>query len=188
VPYDQPTTSLDYEKTLLECAAGHGPAAELIYQNEAPRLRAVAYRILGNRECADDALHDAFVQILRDARHFDPQRGPARAWIYAIVRNTALKALRRRRQGREIPVAAESLSGLSDAQSEGFTEAPDRAAEYTHLINCLEALEPRRRASLILAFVDGRTHAEIATYLGVPLGTVKSWIRRELVALREQLR
>ncbi len=188
MPYDQPTTSRDYETTLLACAAGHGAAAELIYQNEAPRLRAVAYRILRDRECANDALHDAFVQILRDARHFDPQRGSARAWIYAIVRNTALKALRRQRQSREVAVEAESLSGLAEAQSGRFVEAPDRAADYAQLLNCLEALEPQRRASLILAFVDGRTHAEISNYLGVPLGTVKSWIRRELVALREQLR
>jgi RNA polymerase sigma-70 factor (ECF subfamily) len=186
VPYDQPTTTLDYEKILLECATGHAPAAGLIYQSEAPRLRAVAYRILRNRECADDALHDAFIQILRDARLFDPQRGSARGWIYAIVRNTALKALRR--QGREVSVAAESLSDSAESESERFLEAPDRATDYADLLNCLEALEPRRRVSLILAFVDGRTHTEIANYLGVPLGTVKSWIRRELVALREQLK
>jgi RNA polymerase sigma-70 factor, ECF subfamily len=184
VPYDQPTTTLDYEKTLLACAAGHALAAGLIYRSEASRLRAAAYRILRNRECADDALHDAFIQILRDARHFDPQRGSARAWIYAIVRNTALKALRRR--GREVSVAAESLSGRTESESD--IEPTDRTADYADLLNCLQALEPRRRASLILAFVDGRTHAEIAIYLGVPVGTIKSWIRRELVALREQLK
>jgi RNA polymerase sigma-70 factor (ECF subfamily) len=186
VPYDQSTTPLDYEKTLLECAAGHAPAAGLIYQSEASRLRAVAYRILRSRESADDALHDAFIQILRDARQFDPQRGSARAWIYAIVRNTALKALRR--HGREVSVAAESLAGLTESEPEHLIQSADRTADYADLLNCLEALEPRRRASLILAFVDGRTHAEIAIYLGVPVGTVKSWIRRELVALREQLK
>lgn len=186
MPYDQPTTTLDYDKILLECAAGHAPAAGLIYQSEASRLRAVAYRILRNRESADDALHDAFIQVLRDARHFDPQRGSARAWIYAIVRNTALKALRRR--GREVSVTAESLSDLTESRSEHPVESADRTADYADLLNCLEALEPRRRASLILAFVDGQTHAEIANYLGVPIGTVKSWIRRELVALREQLK
>jgi RNA polymerase sigma-70 factor (ECF subfamily) len=186
VPYDQQTTPLDCEKALLECAAGHAPAAGLIYQSEAPRLRAVAYRILRNRDWADDALHDAFVQILRDARHFDPQRGSARAWIHAIVRNTALKTLRRHE--REVPVATESLSGLLDAQSEHDGKGADRALEYADLSRCLEALEPRRRASIILAFVDGQTHSEIANYLGLPVGTVKSWIRRELVALREQLK
>ena len=60
--------------------------------------------------------------------------------------------------------------------------------KYADLRDCLEAIEPRRRASLIMAIIDGRTHAEVAAYLGVPLGTVKSWIRRELVALRAQLK
>jgi RNA polymerase sigma-70 factor (ECF subfamily) len=178
--------TVDYEEALSECAAGHRWAAAVIYQGEARRLRAVAYRILRNRECANDALHDAFVQILRDARNFDPRRGSARAWIYAIIRNTALKALRR--DGREVSVQAGSLLTLTESESERFFESPDRVADYADLLSCLEELEPRRRASLILAFVDGRTHAEIANCLGVPVGTVKSWIRRELVALRERLK
>jgi RNA polymerase sigma-70 factor (ECF subfamily) len=186
VSYDQPTTTLDYTEALSECAAGHRSAAALIYHSEAPRLRAIAYRILRNHECANDAVHDAFVQILRDARNFDPRRGSARAWIYAIVRNTALKALRR--DCREVSIEAASLFELVESVSERLVEPPDRATNYAELLKCLEALEPRRRASLLLAFVDGQTHTEIANYLGVPVGTVKSWIRRELVALREQLK
>jgi len=186
VPYDQPTTTVNYTEALSECAAGHSSAAALIYHREWRRLRAVAYRILRNHECANDAVHDAFVQILRDARNFDPRRGSARSWIYAIVRNTALKALRR--DCREVSIEAASLSDLVESVSERFVEPPDRSTDYADLLKCLEALEPRRRASLLLAFVDGKTHAEIANCLGVPVGTVKSWIRRELVALREQLK
>jgi RNA polymerase sigma-70 factor (ECF subfamily) len=176
--------SLDYETALLECAAGNNAAAAVIYQGEVPRLRAVAHRILRNRERVDDVIHDAFVQILRDARNFDPQRGSARAWIYRIVYNTALK--RFRSKDRELAGDVDTLLAMHD--TEQVVERASRAVDYVDLRNCLDALEPRRRASLILAIVDGRTHAEIARYLGVPVGTVKSWIRRELVALRQQLK
>jgi RNA polymerase sigma-70 factor (ECF subfamily) len=120
---------------------------------------------------------------LRDARSFDPRRGSARSWVYAIVRNTALKRLRK--HGHEYTLDSDALMAIQDAE---LSTDVERVTDYTALRTCLDALEPQRRASLILAFIDGRTHAEIADYLGVPIGTVKSWIRRELVNLREHLR
>jgi RNA polymerase sigma-70 factor (ECF subfamily) len=175
---------LNYEAALLECAAGRRSAVGRIYAHEAGRLREVARRIVRNQDRAEDVIHDAFAQILRDAGNFDPGRGSARAWIYAIVRNTALKTLHR--AAREIAVEDDKLLSLCD-QQQNVVQAPSRFAENALLRSCLEELEPRRRASLILAIIDGRTHAEIAQYLGVPIGTVKAWIRRELIALRERL-
>jgi len=174
----------DYDIALLQCAAGDEAAVALIYRSEARRLRAVAHRIVRSRERADDVIHDAFVQILRDARSFDPLRGSARAWIYAIVRNTALKSYRS--AARETAVDNDVLFSMRDFEE--VAESALETTDYADLRNCLEALEPNRRASLIMAIVDGQTHTEIATALGVPIGTVKSWIRRELVSLREQLR
>jgi RNA polymerase sigma-70 factor (ECF subfamily) len=174
----------DYDTALLQCAAGDEAAVALIYRSEARRLRAVAHRIVRSRERADDVIHDAFVQILRDARSFDPLRGSARAWIYAIVRNTALKSYRS--AARETAVDNDVLFSMRDFEE--VAESARETTDYADLRNCLEALEPNRRASLIMAIVDGQTHTEIATALGVPIGTVKSWIRRELVSLREQLR
>jgi RNA polymerase sigma-70 factor (ECF subfamily) len=174
---------LSYEAALLECAAGREAAVAGIYQNERLRLRGVVRRIIRDGHDVEDVIHDAFVQIMKDARTFDPARGSARGWIYQVVRNTALKNCRH--AGREIATAGEKLTAIQD--SKVLCEPEPRTAEYAALRGCLEALEPQRRASLILAIIDGQTHAEIAAYLGVPLGTVKSWIRRELVALREQL-
>jgi RNA polymerase sigma-70 factor, ECF subfamily len=184
---DVPTdpTSLNYEAALLECAAGHEAAVAGIYQNERHRLRGVVGRIVRNRDDVEDVIHDAFVQILRDARSFDPTRGSARGWIYTIVRNTALK--RCRALGREVAIDDDKLIEMRDC-AQLVVEPISRAAEYAALRGHLEAMDPQRRASLILAIIDGRTHAEVAAYLGVPLGTVKSWIRRELVALRAQLK
>lgn len=179
-----PSDRLNYEAALLECAAGRRSAVGRIYAHEAGRLREVARRIVRNQDHAEDVIHDAFAQILRDAGSFDPGRGSARAWIYAIVRNTALKSLHG--ADREIAVEDDKLLLLCDQQQRA-AQAPSRPAENVQLRSCLEELEPRRRASLIMAIIDGRTHAEIAQYLGVPIGTVKAWIRRELIALRRRL-
>jgi RNA polymerase sigma-70 factor (ECF subfamily) len=183
--FDSCDHALNYEAALLACASGGQSALGRIYVADGARLHDIALRIVHDRDRAEDVVHDAFAQILRDAKSFDPARGSARGWIYAIVRNTALKS--RHHAGREIAVDDERLSALSN-QREDTVEPSPHLGEGAALRAHLENLEPRRRASLILAIVDGRTHAEIAAYLRVPNGTVKSWIRRELVLLRERLK
>src|SRR5262245_40667937 len=180
-----PASEQNYEAALADCAAGERAAVAKIYQFEHRKLRGVVGRIVRDRSAVEDVIHDAFVQILRDAASFDPARGSARTWIYAIVRNTALK--RMRNAGRELATADEKLKDICDSNQLALDEDGKRA-EYAALRDCLVALSPQRRATLVLAIIDGRTHAEVAACLGVPLGTVKSWIRRELVALRAQLK
>lgn len=176
--------STSYETALRECAAGSVSGISGIYANEAAQMRAVAHRIVRDRDYADDVIHEAFAQILRDARDFDPARGSARAWIYTIVRNTALKV--RLRRSCEIAVGEDGLQSIQE-ESLDIANAASSVVESVDLRACLEQLDPRRRASLILAIIDGHSHADIAAYLGVPVGTVKAWIRRELIALRKRL-
>jgi RNA polymerase sigma-70 factor (ECF subfamily) len=175
----------DYERVLRDCAAGHEGGIDQIYRAEHRKMHRVVQRIVHDGAGAEDVIHDAFIQIMRDAGAFDPSRGTARAWIYTIVRNVALK--RRQRDRREFAIDGEVLDAMCE-DDRCPLEADARMAEYASLRTSLEALDPRHRASLILGIIDGHTHAEIASYLGVPCGTVKSWIRRELVALREQLK
>jgi RNA polymerase sigma-70 factor (ECF subfamily) len=177
-------SALNFEAALLECAAGDTSAVAEIYVAERHQLRAMARSIVRDGDRAEDVIHDAFAQILRDAKSFDPARGSARAWIYAIVRNTAVK--NRRKAFREVSVPDDTLHSFREESQSVAAEAA-RLAEDTDLRSSLEQLEPRRCASLILAIIDGRTHAEIAQCLGVPVGTVKAWIRRELIALRKRL-
>ena len=180
----QHDTYLNYEAALLECASGSQSAVGKIYVREKNQLRAVAHRIVHDRSCAEDVIHDAFAQILRDAKNFDPARGSARGWIYAIVRNTALKMHENAR--RELALEDVTLNAICEREQ----TVPNPAScipESMTLRTMLDQLEPKRRASLLLAIIDGRTHEEIAKYLRVPVGTVKAWIRRELVAMRRQL-
>jgi RNA polymerase sigma factor (sigma-70 family) len=176
---------LSEEAALLAgCATGNKASLRALYDREAPSMIGVAQRILRRRELAEDAVHDAFVQIWRKASSFDPEIASARTWIYAILRHRALNMVRDGR--REDLVDDEVLAGLGDSDAYE-AHLIGRMTEASALRRCLEHLEPIRRSSLLLAYVDGFTHAEIADRLGVPLGTVKAWIRRSLLALRECL-
>jgi RNA polymerase sigma-70 factor (ECF subfamily) len=179
-------TALNYETALLECASGSASAVGKIYAREKGQLSAVARRIVHDTSRAEDVIHDAFAQILRYAKNFDPARGSARGWIYAIVRNTALKVQVQENGRRELALEDDALNAICEREQ----SVPNPAScipDSMTLRTMLDQLEPKRRASLLLAIIDGRTHEEIAQYLRVPVGTVKAWIRRELVAMRRQL-
>lgn len=177
-------TALSYETALLECASGSQSAVGKIYAREKEQLRAMAHRIVQDRSRSEDVIHDAFAQILRYAKNFDPARGSARGWIYAIVRNTALKM--RQNARRELALEDDALNAIC-ARDQTLPNPASCIPDSMTLRTMLDQLDPQRRASLLLAIVDGRTHEEISEYLRVPVGTVKAWIRRELVAMRRQL-
>jgi RNA polymerase sigma-70 factor, ECF subfamily len=178
-------TVLNYETALFECASGSRSAIGKIYAREKDQLRAMAHRIVHDRSRAEDVIHDAFAQILRYAKNFDPARGSARGWIYAIVRNTALKM--RQNARRELTLGEDALNAICERKQTVPQNPASCIPDSMTLRTMLDQLEPRRRASLLLAIIDGCTHQEIAEYLGVPVGTVKAWIRRELVAMRRQI-
>ena len=172
------------EIALSEAADGDTAGLAEIYEHERSSLAKAAARITHDKSTAEDIVHDAFAQILRDAAQFDPARGSARGWIYAIVRNTALKSLRR--SAHEIPTSEEILQSM--AEHRGQPEDPQRRIDATQALETLLVeMEPRRRATIVMALIDGKTHADIAKSLGIPIGTIKAWIRRELAALRAKL-
>jgi RNA polymerase sigma-70 factor (ECF subfamily) len=177
-------TALNYTTALLECASGSRSAIGKIYAQEKDQLRAMAHRIVHDRSRAEDVIHDAFAQILRYAKNFDPARGSARGWISTIVRNAALKMQENAR--RELALKDDALDAIH-AREQTVPNPASCIPDSMTLRTMLDQLEPKHRASLLLAIIDGRTHEEIAEYLRVPVGTVKAWIRRELMAMRRQL-
>ena len=177
-----PHPDFDYESTVEACARGDAAALQALYKRESRWLLGVASRIVRDRGRAEDVLHDAFIQVWQKAATFDPALGSARGWIYTIVRHRALKDVRH--PGRLVPVDPEDLTRLSDA---GQVDTDDRGLDTDSLERCLDRLEAPRRACVVHAFVDGFTHEQIAERLATPLGTVKSWIRRSLAALKECL-
>ena len=177
-------TAFDLDGALLRCAAGEEAALRSIYDAEAGRMLGVALRLLRRRALAEEAVHDAFVQIWRRADSFDPQRGSGRTWVYAVLRHRALNILRdeSRTELTEEPVAPAEADVSDDPEA-----IVAKLSETRALRRCLERLDARRRASIVLAYTHGLTHGELAGRLGVPLGTVKSWLRRSLLTLRECL-
>ncbi len=176
--------AFDYEAALAGCARREPDALRSLYEREAGFLLAVALRIVRRRETASDVLHDAFLDIWQRAATFDAARGAARAWIVSVVRHRALKAIRH--LARETALDTEAGDAVADDAPDAFAvlaQAQDGAA----LHRCLGRLEPDRRRVVLLAYVDGLSQSQIADRLGTPLGTVKAWVRRSLVSLRECL-
>jgi RNA polymerase sigma factor (sigma-70 family) len=181
-----PLALADDEVTAIigRCAAGDRSALKRLFDAEAPRMIGVAERILRRRALAEEAMQDAFVQVWRRAASFDPSLGSGRTWLYTILRNRSLNILR-----------SESRTELSadDAPFDGPSDADDpeqivmKLGEATRLRHCLDRLEPTRRQAIVLAYANGLSHGELAGRLNLPLGTVKSWIRRGMQTLKECL-
>lgn len=177
-------TGLSAPATLLE-AVGRGSrlALKRLYDIESRRLFGIALRIVRRQDVAADVLQEAFVQIWQNAGSYSPDRGAAEAWLTGIVRFRALDAVRK--MGREVLSDDPSLGDV--AEEPDVLERIDAAAEACALRRCLAELDEVQRRSIVLAFVDGFSHSEIAQRLAEPLGTVKSRIRRGLDALRKCL-
>jgi RNA polymerase sigma-70 factor (ECF subfamily) len=170
---------------LAACARQDRQAFQRLYDCTAPQLLACLIRILRNRALAEDALQDVFVQVWGRAGQFESGRGSAWAWLIAIARYRAID-LRR----REIRQPTEPWTDVDDIPSD--KELPDSGMALGQrasaaLSRCLGALQPRQRDCIVLAYQGGLTHAEVAGEIGEPLGSVKSWIRRGLTALKRCL-
>jgi RNA polymerase sigma-70 factor (ECF subfamily) len=170
---------------LAACAHQDRQAFQRLYERTAPQLLACLLRILRNRATAEDALQDVFVQVWGRAGQFDGARGSAWAWLIAIARYRAIDL--RRREGRVVagPFAdVDQIPGEDDSQ-DALAALGKRASKA--LASCLGALQPRQRECIVLAYQGGLSQAEVAGELGEPLGSVKSWIRRGLTALKRCL-
>ena len=165
-------------------AEGDRAAFEEVYRRSAAKLFGVCLRILPERSEAEEALQDAYLSVWQRAGLFDESRGSAMTWLIALTRN---RAVDRRRASARLPVVALDLaSEVADASPDAFAVL-DADGEDRRLAACLAQLQPRDVRFLQSAFLEGATYAELAERTGQPLGTVKSRIRRALLALRECL-
>jgi RNA polymerase sigma-70 factor (ECF subfamily) len=182
-PIDGPAGA-ELEALLSRCAAGDRAALATLYARVAPILLAVLMRILRRRDAAEDALQDVFVSVWQRAHQFDPIRGRALAWLVSMARYRAIDLQRAARPA--VPLT--EVSALEpQLQSEGLATSSEMLGTGALLVRCLEQIAAPQRRCLLLAYQDGLTHSEIARAVNEPLGTVKSWVRRSLLALRRCL-
>ncbi|WP_158746409.1 sigma-70 family RNA polymerase sigma factor [Acidisphaera sp. L21] len=167
---------------LVQCAQADAKAFRQLYELCSAKLYGVALRITRNPALASDAVHDAMLQVWRNADRYSPDRGSADGWLVSLVRYRALDMIRK--HGRETTGvdAPEQVDEDPDALSRLVADS-DGAA----LRNCMEDVDPARRRLIVLAFIEGLTQSEVAVRVNQPLGTVKSTIRRVLMSLRSCL-
>lgn len=169
------------ESLISACARGERAALRAIYDQEAGRMLAVARRLVKRPEIAEEAVHDTFLRIWSAAASFNGPAGSGRSWIYTILRNRALNILR----GEARIDLVEDYEPLALATPEPSPEdAMSALSEASALRRCLALLDESRRRIVLLAYVEGLSHGEIAARLQMPLGTIKSWIRRSLLSLK----
>ena len=177
---------------LLQSAATGCPASfKQLYVLTSPQLFAIVFAINRDRADSEDVLQEVYCKVWRNCSRFDPQRGVAQSWLAAIAHHSALDSLRRRRARPDRKSTAaqddeDPYSGLACTAATPMDAAIQRQGADA-LQRSLLTLPDAHRQSLALAFLEGLTHDEIAAHLQQPVGTVKSWLRRSLIALRPAL-
>lgn len=167
-------------RLLLATAGGDRAAFAQLYALSSPRLFGLVLRIVRRRDLAEDVLQEAYLRIWDHAADYRPERGAAAAWMGRIARNRALDWYRK--QNRDPVRGTPEIGPENSAGPELAWDQVDD--EGRQLKDCLEELEVRQRDCILLAFVEGYTHQELALRLERPLGTVKSLIRRGLARLK----
>jgi RNA polymerase sigma factor (sigma-70 family) len=161
-------------------------ALRALYDRTSSKLFGLAVRVVGSRDRAEDVLQEAFITIWRSAPDYRASLSPPMAWMGMIVRSRALDLLRRRATERA-DTALELDEAISDTvagDSPDPIDTADASEQAWALHQCLGRLEARQREVLSLAYLRDLSHGELAQQLKLPLGTVKTWIRRGLEQLR----
>lgn len=163
-------------------AAGGEDALHLAYERFGALVFTYCVRSLGNRDDAEEATQDTFVSAWKSRDGFDPERGSLAAWLLAITRFRVLDLQRRRAK-----VVEHAPTDTAQGSTDPTGDASDQLAHQLIVARALEELPQRVRSVIELAFWSERSHSEIADQLGLPLGTVKSDVRRALIHLRSVL-
>ena len=183
----QPTTD-DARARLVEALVATGAedraAFATLYSLTSAKLFGVCLRICGDRGAAEDVLSEVYLTIWRRAGAFEPGRASPISWLATIARNRAIDW--RRSAGRRQKVTLDDAPEVADPDpsvEERMIESDD--TKQLHL--CLDQLDDKQRGAIRSAFFGGLTYAELAERDRVPLGTMKSWVRRGLQRLKDCL-
>ncbi len=179
---DAETRRRQLAAAIARVAAGDRAALRLVYAATSAKLFGVCLRILGDRSEAEDVLQEVYLTVWRKAARFDKSVASPITWLVAIARNRAIDRLRSGAVARRsLPI--EAADDIADAGPSAI-ERLEARDEHARLDDCFEELEERQRVAIRAAFLDGLTYEELARRSEVPLGTMKSWIRRGLKKLR----
>lgn len=183
-------------EAMSHAALGDRAAFATIYRLSSAHLFGVILRIQPDRALAEDILQDTFVNVWRAVGSYQPARAQPLTWLTSLARHRAIDSLRRGQteprtvstarldaEGEDAPDLLEAVA----SDGPGPLELLQRAADARSLTHCIGQLSREQQQCLALAFYQGQSHAEVARHLSQPLGTVKSWLRRALLAIQDCL-
>jgi RNA polymerase sigma-70 factor, ECF subfamily len=180
---------------LARITLGDRAAFAALYKAVSAPLLGVILRIQRDRAQAEDVLQEIFVSIWRAAQSFDAARAQPMTWLTSIARNRAIDSLRR---GKTEVATVSSLSADDDddgpnlvdtlpSELDGPMQALQQASQAKAVSRCIGTLSAEQQQCVALAYYQGLSHSEVAEHLKQPLGTVKSWVRRALMSLKDCL-
>lgn len=159
-------------------------AFEMLYDATAYKLYSIAYRITQQRELVEDVLSEVYLQVWRQAHRFDPARGSAMAWLTVLCRSRALDVLRKQLKIATYCDQAEALVSVQENEAKQPQDLLESIESASALHDALTCLDEQQRQLLALAYFRDYSHSQLASYTGLPLGTVKTEIRRGIEKLR----
>ena len=178
---DADTSRALLSRAIARVANRDNDALKYVYRHTSAKLFGVCLRILNDREEAEDVLQDVYLTVWNNADRFDPERASPITWLVSMTRNRCIDRLRAR--GGRVMAGVEEAEALADtAPLVSVTVETDE--DSRRLNGCIDQLDPKHAGAVRTAFFEGLTYDALAQSLGVPLGTMKSWIRRSLISLR----
>lgn len=168
---------------LARVALGDRAAFQRLYDRTSAKLFGVTLRILSNKSEAEDAVQEVFVKVWQRAKGYRPDAASPMTWLIAIARNHAIDKVRARKP------ASSDLDDAFDVSDPAMTpeQAAINADDGSRIDECMKTLKPERADAVRRVYVEGESYNELADRLAVPLNTVRTWLRRSLLALRECL-
>lgn len=167
---------------IARCALGDRTAFQNLYDHTSAKLFGVTLRVLKDRGEAEDALQEIYVKVWRGAKRYATGGASPMTWLITIARNHAIDRLR----ARKVTDGDDALTVMADA-SPGPEAQAVAASEARRVEDCFGTLEPDRAKAVRLAYLDGESYADLAKRFDVPLNTMRTWLRRSLIKLRECL-
>jgi RNA polymerase sigma-70 factor (ECF subfamily) len=170
---------------LRRCASRDRAAFATLYRDTSAKLMAVLLRILQQRSEAEDALQEVYTRAWLRAGRYDPQKGRGMTWLITIARNHAIDRLRARRPEAEAE-GDDRLAQVSDSAPRAETRLV-ALGEMQRMRDCFATLDPDRAEAVRGAYLSGLSYVELAARHAVPLNTLRTWLRRSLLRLKECL-
>ncbi len=174
------------EELMSLVAAANADAFEVVYDRHIAAAYSLARRICGDGPSAEDSCQDAFMAIWRSAARYDPRVGSVRSWLLTVVHHRAIDRVRKVTRHRAGIAGGDDVAAKVAGGDDTELGALERV-DHTEMVGLVAALPEEQRQAIALSFYSGYSNSEVARILGIPIGTVKSRMRRGLERLRLSL-